>query len=508
MEPEGCSKGNGRRVRIQVQRGERLRNAHLHPGNHRGFRKRADPMAQSRAMTVTSRRSAPFVGLVIGLVVAACGSANPTPPPATATAGSSNPPVATASSQPSNQPTPAPPGSPAAFACDEPAAASSAPSPAADDPSAAAYDAIEQQMQDLRGLRATTKVERDVMDKPALCAFLTRKFRADNPAELVHGTEVLYKQLGLMPEDASLEDLYIELLTSQVAGLYDDKTKHMYVVSTNHDAGAIERFVYSHEYTHALTDQAFDLRKVVGADTDESDRTLARSALIEGDATLAMTLWAQNNLSPQELLQAAAAADPASQAVLDRMPAILKDPLLFPYTNGLQLALGGYTSGGGYAGVDDLYRNPPDSTEQVLHPEKLESREAPVEVAVPEDLAARLGSGWKVSLQDTFGELLLGIILKDAGAAASTDAAGGWGGDRVALLEGPNGETAVVLDTAWDTDSDAAEFETAVGSLTSKLTAAGESASVLRPDPKRVVVISAESPETMGKVANVLGLAG
>jgi hypothetical protein len=474
-------------------------------------------MAQSRAMTAIARRSGALAALVATLVVASCGAANPTTPATPATPGAPAPsgapatsvPTATAGtgSAPSAPASTSPSASPAAFSCDPAGSASAVPSQVAGDPNAAAYDAIEQQMQAIRGLRATTKVERDVMDKPALCAFLTHQFQQDNPPELVRGTEALYKQLGLLPEDASLENLYIELLTSQVAGLYDDKTKHMYVISSSDQAGPVERFTYSHEYTHALTDQAFDLRKVVGTDTDQSDRSLARSALIEGDATLAMTLWARDNLTPAELMQAAAAADPAAQAVLDRMPAILKDPLLFPYTSGLQLALGGYTSGG-YGGVDSLYHNPPDSTEQVLHPEKLAAREAPVKVAFPEDLAARLGNGWKVSLQDTFGELLLGIILKDAGATASETAAAGWGGDRVALIEGPNGETAVVLDTAWDTEADATQFETAAGSLVSKLTSAGKSASVLRPDPKRRVLISADSPETMGKVANVLGLAG
>jgi hypothetical protein len=221
-----------------------------------------------------------------------------------------------------------------------------------------------------------------------------------------------------------------------------------------------------------------------------------------------MSLWAQNNLTPAELLEAAGAADPASQAVLDRMPAILKDPLTFPYTSGLQIALNAYATGGGYGAVDELYRNPPDSTEQVLHPEKLVAREAPVAVAFPDDLAARLGDGWKVSLQDTFGELLLGIIVKDGGAAAPDSAAAGWGGDRVALIEGPNGETAAVLDTAWDTEADAAEFEAALAPMVEQLKAAGKSPVILRPEPTRVVLVTAESPETLGRVANVLGLAG
>ena len=110
-------------------------------------------------------------------------------------------------------------------------------------------------------------------------------------------------------------------------------------------------------------------------------------------------------------------------------------------------------------------------------------------------------------MQDTLGELQLGILLKEGGTAAPADAAAGWGGDRVALLEGPDGKVAVVLDTAWDTTADADQFATAIVANASKLNAAGHSAKVLRPAPNRVVLISAESADTLGLVANTLGLA-
>ncbi len=53
----------------------------------------------------------------------------------------------------------------------------------------------------------------------------------DNPTELVEANERLLKGLGLIAPDASLEDLYIDLLSSQVAGLYDPDDKQLYVVS-------------------------------------------------------------------------------------------------------------------------------------------------------------------------------------------------------------------------------------------------------------------------------------
>ena len=221
-----------------------------------------------------------------------------------------------------------------------------------------------------------------------------------------------------------------------------------------------------------------------------------------------MSLWAQQHLTPQELGEIGSSADPASEAILARMPAILKDSLLFPYTGGLQLALGAFQRGG-FGGVDELYVNPPDTTEQVLHPDKFQADEQPVAVDFPSGFPASLGEGWKVALEDTLGEFQLEIFVRDAaGGSGSNDAVEGWGGDRVALVEGPDGADAVIMDTAWDTDADAAEFATALDGYVAKLEAAGRTGAVLTPSPGRVVVISASDADTLGAVANVLGLAG
>ena len=148
-----------------------------------------------------------------------------------------------------------------------------------------------------------------------------------------------------------------------------------------------------------------------------------------------------------------AASDPEVAAVLARTPAILRVPLEFPYSTGLGFVQG-LSATGDWAAVDAAYERMPDSTEQILHPEKYASAEAPVKVALPADLATRLGAGWTVPLQDTFGELQLGIWLHEGGVetTAANAAAAGWGGDRLAVLDGPGDAWAVVMDTAWDTD--------------------------------------------------------
>lgn len=461
-------------------------------------------MAESSPMTIRTRLTRGLAVLVAALVVGSCGSSAPTTPPASATGGPS--PTGTLQGA-SPTPAPTPSATAAAVTCDE--ATDADPSPAADDndPHAALYAEIEAQVSALRGITATTPVARGVFDVPGLCAYLRESLRKDNPAELIAATDTLYHELQLLPAGMTLERVYLDLLTSQIAGLYDDDTKRMYVVTKSGAIGPVEEITYAHEYTHALQDQAFGLRKLVGDDRDQGDRALARSALIEGDATLVMSLWAQQQLTAAELAEVASSLDPAGTAALEAAPTILRDSLLFPYTSGLTVALGGFQSGGGFGGVDALFASPPDSTEQVLHPDKFAAREEPVPVAFPRDLATSLGAGWTVPLQDTLGEFQLEILLREGGASGTRTAAAGWGGDRVALLEGPSGAVGVVLDTVWDSNDDASEFETALGGLVAKLTAVGRSPAVLRPAGNRVVLISADSPDTLGRLANVLGLA-
>lgn len=466
-------------------------------------------------MTHRRPRLAAISALLTLVLVAACSSTAPSPS-AAASAGSAQPSV-TSDAPPatpgavSASPSVAPGASAtAAVNCsDVSATASFSPQPIGpDDPDAALFTKIEGAVQAIRGLTASKPVPRNTLDQAGLCAFLRQSFNRDNPPELVSATERLYQQLGLLAPGVSLEKLYLDLLGSQVVGFYDPTSKQMYVISSTGLIGPAEQITYAHEYDHALQDQAFDLKSVTGDAKDQSDRTLARTALVEGDATLLMSLWAQKNLTPAQLIQIAGSADPASQAALDAAPPILRQTLLWPYTAGLSMALGAYQTSASFAGVDALWKNPPDTTEQLLHADKLATREPAIPVAFPADFAKRLGSGWKVAMEDTLGELELNILMQTGDANAGTDPAAGWGGDRVALVEGPGGSTGAVVDTAWDTPVAAANAYAELQKLVAKLDAAGKHASALMPSASRVVLVSAGSAATLGAISNVLGLAG
>ena len=213
----------------------------------------------------------------------------------------------------------------------------------------------------------------------------------------------------------------------------------------------------AHELTHALQDQHFNLKRFEKWPKGDSDAELAAHALIEGDATLAMTLYLTKH--PMIALAFIRTSQETSAVQFKQAPRALQLSLLFPYTEGSQWAEQVYKRGG-WEMVSQAFKKLPQSTEQILHAEKYFSYEAPVKLGLP-NFRRALGPGWKRIDSDVNGEwgyyLVLDEYLKNT--SESRKAAAGWAGDRFAIYEGPRPSDVFVAQvSAWDTPEDAKEF--------------------------------------------------
>ena len=274
------------------------------------------------------------------------------------------------------------------------------------------------------------------------------------PSEM-HATESALKLLGLVPADFHYREFVIKLLTEQVAGYYDTKTQQFYLADWIELEG--QKPVMAHELTHALQDQHFNLHRFEDWPKGDSDAELAVHALIEGDATLAMTLYmARNPLVALAFVRSLGATSNSSEQ-FKQAPRALRESLVFPYEQGSEWATRLYRRGG-WAMVSDAFKELPQSSEQIMHPEKYFAHEAPVKVSLP-DLRS-LGANWKRIDYDVNGEWSYYLILDQflANTAESRRAAAGWAGDRYALYEDRQGKVLMVQLTAWDTQDDAREF--------------------------------------------------
>jgi hypothetical protein len=107
-----------------------------------------------------------------------------------------------------------------------------------------------------------------------------------------------------------------------------------------------------------------------------------------------------------------------------------------------------------------VYKNPPESTEQVLHPEKYLAREAPTTINL-RPLADLFASRKSAPVfETTLGELGAALLLESLEAKTKPEASQGWAGDVLrAWSEG--GRALIVWATIWDSEKDAREFEDA-----------------------------------------------
>src|SRR6185369_9644178 len=305
--------------------------------------------------------------------------------------------------------------------------ASATPGPSAP-PAAEVYAAIRRDVEAIRGLQPTTSVDPVAIDGAQLLKNLTAEFDTENkPADLQFSERTLIA-LGLLPPASSLRDLTLDLQGNNVAGYYSPDKDELFVVSQSGTLGPAEEVTYSHEFTHQLQDQNFDLDKLGTDAVNQSDRALAQLALIEGDAVSVQNRWTTANLTPEEMGQLLnASLDPEALAALQRAPAYLRETSLFPYLTG-NPSVESLIAGGGYQAVNAAFAKPPVSTEQVLHPEKYAAGEAPKVVKIPTLFDPGLPAGWKALGQDTLGEFVLRLWLIQGGVAATqaTTAAAGW----------------------------------------------------------------------------------
>ena len=230
--------------------------------------------------------------------------------------------------------------------------------------------------------------------------------------------------LGLVPEGTDLLNVLVSLYNEQVAAFYvpEERSLHTFkltfVFSSN-----LDKMLLSHELTHALQDQNFDLTKFPLKVKTNDDLALATSALIEGDATVLMTRWYMENVDPSKMLGDLGAMFSQNTAKLRETPPYLREMLMFPYQQGQSFVMTLYSSGGNEA-IDAAFRNPPTSTKDILHADKFLHQRATAEHL---DLPPLAAGDWRLIGNNTLGEFGTRFVLEqgmepfDAQALAEGD---------------------------------------------------------------------------------------
>jgi len=257
-----------------------------------------------------------------------------------------------------------------------------------------------------------------------------------------------------------------------------------------------------------VRDQHLELETTMKQERD-TEAENALGALVEGDATLAMIsyVFEREGLPLHALTRDPARVRGLSSAVTGPMqgtelasaPAIVRVSLMSAYVDGLAFAAALHGTGG-FERLNRAYAELPQSSEQVLHPERFARRELVRRVRLPQP-ETLLGPDHALVVEDTPGELELTVYFAQAARdAVARRAADGWSGDRVYVFRNAQGDLSAVWITTWDDERQAIEAHSAARAVR-EASAPGERArhAVIRAG-RAVLIARGLSPEQLETV--------
>ena len=336
---------------------------------------------------------------------------------------------------------------------------------------------VEQRVVKLRGLEVKKPIRWEVTSKEKVRAYLLKTLDEQYaPGEMEKEGDAL-KALGLIPRDMHYKEFIVALYEEQVGGYYDPKKETFYLADWI--APSVQETIIAHELTHALQDQHFDIDEFIDRIKGNSDAMYARAALVEGEATLVMLADAMNNMGMEMDLSMLDLDGVFGQMMIKMSsaqfpkfadaPRAMQATLMFPYIKGLGFVNYGIRRGG-WKRIDQIYKDIPLSTEQVMHPQKyFERRDPPTEVTL-DFLGKLVPEAWENIYEDVLGEFMtLQLLDPVEDLDEEKRAAAGWDGDKVRVFRRGK-DLAWVQLSVWDTEKDAVEFAGAFAkTVTSRL---------------------------------------
>ena len=330
------------------------------------------------------------------------------------------------------------------------------PTPTPTDPLTSTLDTIDAHTAVLRSLYPLRSMDRNFITRDEL--FERLRVDLDKERDDIYQEQELYLTLGILDRDADLYQLMLAIFGEDILGFYDTKKEKLFVVRDEPDFLPNDALTYAHEFVHGLQQHYFDIYSLKKGLEDQADRSRALRALIEGDATLSESFYMFVHMDEDEREAVFEHSRNADTGAFDSAPHVIQRAIAFPYSSGARFVYSLFLKENDWNTVNQAFEDLPQSTEQILHPEKYFAGEQPKTVELP-DLAGALGEGWTELDRNTLGEFLIQAYLETTGPPERASlAATGWGGDTYALLKGPDDQDLLVSKITWDREVDAQEF--------------------------------------------------
>lgn len=291
---------------------------------------------------------------------------------------------------------------------------------------------LKKRVEDIGKLKFKTDIHVKYFNKPQMINYVEKMFNEQYPDELAKKENLFVYLMGFSDKEVELKKQRKSIFLNNVIGLYNEKTKELYVLDAYRNIDKVNSLIIVHELRHSIQDQYFNLLKILGDYSDFDDRKLAALSAVEGDATFLMMKYAQKYtpfpLNPDSY-ESSFIKEPlisflpiSNLSAIPYVPDIVKSQMIMPYFRGLKF-INYIFKKKKWEKVNEVLNSPPESTEQILHPKKYLKGEIPIKVKIDYEPDV-----YKLYHYGVIGEYYLNILLKEDNKYV--DYALGWGGDR------------------------------------------------------------------------------
>ena len=327
----------------------------------------------------------------------------------------------------------------------------------------ATADEVMNEMSEITGWKLKSPLKKSIRTREQIHAYILAEMDDEKDAKERYASARSAEAFGLLPKNFNLDSFLVDLLTEQIAGLYDPKQHEFYIADWIQPDE--QRMVMSHELTHALQDQYFHIEAWSRAAKPNDDAELARESVLEGSAMAGMleyilkdkglTLRDIPDVDPSIFV-----GDLSDTPMLKKAPPFIKDSLMFPYFDGLRFSMSVIRTGG-WGGFDAIFARPPAGTQQIMHPDLYRADKVP---AVGKSgftrwrSVARIGTSWKkMPWVNSGGRKFSSNFWMTMSLRKS---AAGWDGDDYATYEKKDDKQRLMLFTRvrFDTPEKASAF--------------------------------------------------
>jgi hypothetical protein len=278
---------------------------------------------------------------------------------------------------------------------------------------------ILQELSKITGWKVEHNVPAQILSKTSFRKYMEDRMKETNQRE-IHAEELTLKMFGLVPQDFNLAGETVDLMSEQAAAFYDYQKKRLFVLDSTPD-GDEQRMALVHELAHAIADQHHSLGKFMREGNPDDDASTARQAVMEGQANwltwafIAVHSGGKPEIPPRLLDEVAssAGANGPDFPVYSSAPLYIRESLVFPYNQGTRFQDSVFHQVGKSA-FDEVFTHPPQSTQQIIHPDLYFAKRAPSVPDPPtlEPMLGKEGRQFRALTEGALGEFDFSALLR------------------------------------------------------------------------------------------------